>query len=450
MSALAPDERHREDGTAMQTHASSDTDRWCPFDVEVTNVPSDPSGVRSNIERPTAEDGDGRRITIAGWVVSEPPTVAIEVVDARGERVLRMPVATDRPDVDAAHPGGSGAPRYGFRGQLLAGTCGGVIELRLHAVARGTAGPAIGTITLSPRPAPHGDLVSVVIPCYDQAEYLGDAIESALDQSYPHVEVVVVDDGSRDNTRQVCASYPGVRFVLQANLGVCAARNAGLVASNGAYLVFLDADDRLVPIAASVGVEALRGRPEHGAAYGWYREVDVTGVPIPTPAFPPLDGSPYGALLRTNWTGQPATALYRRSTFERIGGYDESFSGAADYELNLRVVRAVPVRRNPTVVVEFRRHAESMSTDRVRMLRDVLRALDRQRPHVVADRQLRTAWRDGRRWWRSYYGDGVNRQASAPSLRRWRSTSPPSLTAAARHARDAVGRLGLAVAGRPR
>src|SRR5688500_8996836 len=101
-------------------------------------------------------------------------------------------------------------------------------------------------------------LVSVVIPCYNQAHYLSEAVESALAQSYGSVETFVVDDGSADNSGEISARYPRVSYLRQANRGVAAARNAGLAASSGQFVLFLDADDRLLPEAVAVGLEAFR------------------------------------------------------------------------------------------------------------------------------------------------------------------------------------------------
>src|SRR5918995_6377717 len=101
-------------------------------------------------------------------------------------------------------------------------------------------------------------LVSVVIPCYNQAHFLGEAIVSVLAQSYPRFEIIVVDDGSTDDTPEVAARYPGVRYVYQNNQGVSAARNSGLARSEGEYVVFLDADDRLLPEALETGLKCLK------------------------------------------------------------------------------------------------------------------------------------------------------------------------------------------------
>src|SRR3712207_5573157 len=123
------------------------------------------------------------------------------------------------------------------------------------------------------QPGDNTPLVSVVIPCYKQAHFLGEAIESVLAQSYPHFEVVVVDDGSTDNTSEVAARYPGVRCVRQDNQGLAAARNSGLAHSKGEYLLFLDADDRLLPHALEVGVERLEAHPECAFVSGRYRNI---------------------------------------------------------------------------------------------------------------------------------------------------------------------------------
>src|SRR5215217_1494790 len=97
-------------------------------------------------------------------------------------------------------------------------------------------------------------LISVIIPCYNQAKYLGEAIESVLGQTYRNFEIIVVDDGSTDDTVEVAGSYGEVECVEQENRGLAEARNAGVRASKGEYLVFLDADDRLLARAFEAGV----------------------------------------------------------------------------------------------------------------------------------------------------------------------------------------------------
>ena len=95
-------------------------------------------------------------------------------------------------------------------------------------------------------------IVSVVIPSYNHARYLGAAVESVMAQTVRDVEIVIVDDGSTDDTREVAARYPQAKYIYQPNQGLSAARNTGIKHSSGRFLVFLDADDLLLPHALEV------------------------------------------------------------------------------------------------------------------------------------------------------------------------------------------------------
>src|SRR5687768_491351 len=113
-------------------------------------------------------------------------------------------------------------------------------------------------------------LISVIIPCYNHSHYLSTAIESVLTQSHKAVEIVVVDDGSVDATKQVALSYPGVKYVYQSNQGLSAARNMGIRNSTGQYLVFLDADDWLYPQALQTNLHYLLQNPKAAFVSGAY------------------------------------------------------------------------------------------------------------------------------------------------------------------------------------
>lgn len=112
---------------------------------------------------------------------------------------------------------------------------------------------SVTTGILTPEP-----LVSVIIPCFNQGVFLGEAIESVKKQTYPCVEIIVVDDGSRDETKIVARQYPDVFYFFQQNSGLPAARNKGMEKSQGDYLVFLDADDLLLNDAISYNVRQLQ------------------------------------------------------------------------------------------------------------------------------------------------------------------------------------------------
>jgi hypothetical protein len=124
--------------------------------------------------------------------------------------------------------------------------------------------------------------ISVVIPCFDQGRFLADAIDSVLAQSRPAHDVIVVDDGSGDDTSDVASRSPEVRCLRQDRRGLGGARSAGLANCDGDAVVFLDADDRLLPDALAVGADALAAHPRCGFVSGHFRYIGPAGVPMPT------------------------------------------------------------------------------------------------------------------------------------------------------------------------
>jgi glycosyltransferase involved in cell wall biosynthesis len=248
-------------------------------------------------------------------------------------------------------------------------------------------------------------LVTIVIPCYGQAHFLAEAIESALAQTYPHVEIIVVNDGSRDETASVAARYRAVRYVEQANQGLAAARNTGLAHSRGEFLVFLDADDRLLPHAVLIQMAVLMEQPTLGFVAGASRFISQDGTPLPTIQRTPPRGNAYIALLRRNHMRMPAMVMFRRRVFEEVGAFDSDVNACADYDMYLRVSRHYPVAFHEELVAEYRRHDDNMSLDSALMLRQLLRVLRRQCGHVRRDRERRGALREGLQNVREYYGD---------------------------------------------
>lgn len=211
-------------------------------------------------------------------------------------------------------------------------------------------------------------LVSVIIPCYKQAHYLDQAIRSVLAQTYGRYEIIVVDDGSPDNTSVVAARYADVRCIRQPNLGLSAARNTGLRASKGEYVVFLDADDRLLPEALETGVKSLRAFPRCALVYGFCELIDHKGAPLPTPPQTVVKQNSYRALLEGNYIWTPGAAMFRRSIFSQLIGFDESLiMGCEDWDVYLRVAKASSIHCHGTVTLQYRKHRASMSSNKYRM-----------------------------------------------------------------------------------
>ncbi len=264
-------------------------------------------------------------------------------------------------------------------------------------------------------------LVSVVIPCYNQAHFLGEAIQSVLSQSYPRFEVVVVDDGSTDDTSEVAVRYPQVRCVRQDNQGVSAARNSGLRSSEGEYVVFLDADDRLLPGALEAGLECLKAHPGCAFASGRYRFIAGDGSFLKEQRERSVEKDSYVALLRRNYIGPPAVAMYRRAVFASVGGFDPPADMSADTDIYLRIARRFPICSHEEEVAEYRWHGTNTSGDAARMLSTALYVLRKQRKHAKRNKQYKEAYEAGVRIRRGAHGDRlVNEVRARAREREWK------------------------------
>ena len=248
--------------------------------------------------------------------------------------------------------------------------------------------------------------VSVIIPCFNTGAYLAEAVASAVGQDYPGVEVIVVDDGSTDDTPRVVESLRGVVSVRQENQGVSAARNAGLVRSRGEYVVFLDADDRLLPGAIRLGVEELERRAGCGFVYGYSRTIDREGRVIDARANPPVvERAGYATLLAGEGLVPPAVAVFRRAAAESVGGFDRSRRLTQDHDFYLRVAQRWPIHCHERVVAEYRWHdGNACGQSPSRTLRAVLSVIDGQRGYVRAHPEFEAAAREGRRHWVGIFG----------------------------------------------
>lgn len=258
----------------------------------------------------------------------------------------------------------------------------------------------------APAPAVAGTLplVTVIIPSYNHAHFLVHALGSVRAQTYSHVEVIVVDDGSTDDTRSVVAAFPWVRYLWQENRGLAAARNTGLAHGRGELVVFLDADDRLLPGALETGARLLAENPDLGFVAGHSRFITREGVPLPTQQPVRSDEDPYMALLRRNSIRNPAMVMFRRRVLDEVGGFDSRVDACADYEMYLRISRSHPVRFHDALVAEYRKHGGNMSSDAALMIRQLRLVMRAQRQHLVS-RSRQEAFRAGRRNMREYYGD---------------------------------------------
>lgn len=247
-------------------------------------------------------------------------------------------------------------------------------------------------------------LVSVVIPCFNQGQFLAAAIESVLSQDHEAIEIVVVDDGSTDETSIIASSYRDVTLVQQSNRGLGAARNAGFDAVKADYVIFLDADDVLLAGAIDAGIDCLERHPDCAFAWGRYRIRNEDGsLWEPTVSQPP-QGDPYSALLRRNHIAMHATVMYRRRALDTVGRFDPRLPACEDYDLYLRTVRRFPITSHAHVVAEYHKHTGGMSADSPRMLEAVLKVMEAQGEYILGNPEYVAAHAEGVRFWKAFYG----------------------------------------------
>lgn len=236
--------------------------------------------------------------------------------------------------------------------------------------------------------------VAVVIATYNHAHFLGDALRSAFVQSVPPAEVIVVDDGSTDDPASVAACFPGTTVIRTRNQGLPAARNTGLAAATARYVIFLDADDVLLPCAIAAGLACFEANPGIAMACGGFHLANAGLEPRGGAVLPRLGPLGHNALLRGNHIGMPATVLYDRAMLQSVGGFDPTLRRCEDYELYLRVTRSHRIASHRSVVALYRLHGSNMSLDAVEMLAWHRRVLERHRPDG-SDPAALQAWKEG-------------------------------------------------------
>jgi len=213
-------------------------------------------------------------------------------------------------------------------------------------------------------------IVSVVIPAFNSAKYLPDALESVIDQNCRDVEIIVVDDGSTDDTRKILEEHPSrPTYLYQQNGGPSKARNLGIRASKAKYIAFLDADDIWLPHKLDYQLELIESDPRLGLVFSDVKFFDGE---------PPMDGSywkqrgcydemiaesrmiqnAFAKLMKINYI-MPSSALVKRECFDKSGLFDESLRYVEDKDMWLRISRHYPMACIPQPLVKRRVHGYS-------------------------------------------------------------------------------------------
>lgn len=219
-------------------------------------------------------------------------------------------------------------------------------------------------------PAVSNDLISVIIPTYNHAHFLGDAIQSALKQSYRTIEIIVVDDGSTDHTRAVVEHFgERVRYLRQENRGLSGARNRGILAARGAYIALLDADDFWEPPYLETGHRLLANQPTLGAVYTGLQFVNSKGERLTQRCVTTVPSDQLYERLLDGEFFAPSAVLIRRICFMTVGLFDEALRASEDWDMWLRVAQVYGFAGIAQPLLNYRVHSHNMSADPVYMLR---------------------------------------------------------------------------------
>lgn len=209
-------------------------------------------------------------------------------------------------------------------------------------------------------------MVSVIIPTYNRAGTLMRSIRSVMEQSYSEWELIIVDDGSTDNTKDIVKPVleqdVRIRYICcPENKGQASARNTGIQAAQGEYVAFQDSDDCWLPDKLQLQMSMMEAHPEYGLVYGQmvYNENEVLSIP-----FPPLNAGEwiFKECLKQNLISTQ-TMLVRRTIFDKIGLFDTNMSALEDYELALRITKNYPVGFVTEPVVTAYKSTDSVSRD---------------------------------------------------------------------------------------
>jgi glycosyltransferase involved in cell wall biosynthesis len=238
-------------------------------------------------------------------------------------------------------------------------------------------------------------LVSVIIPVYNAELFIEETLKSVLAQTYPAIEVLVVDDGSQDQTSEIVEQIgkkdDRVQLLKQKNAGVAAARNLAIEKSKGEYIAPIDADDIWYPENIEKQVQCmLEGGEEVGVVYSWTVEIDEKGFLTGRFRSFAIEGEVYKTLVCHNFLGNASASMIRRSALEKVGVYNSSYreksaQGCEDWDLYLRLAEHYQFRVVPEFLIGYRKVYSSMSSNYMAMAKShalMLEAVKQQHQEI--------------------------------------------------------------------
>lgn len=233
--------------------------------------------------------------------------------------------------------------------------------------------------------------VSVIIPSYQYAHFVGEAIESVLAQTYKDYEIIVVDDGSTDNTSEILSNFGDQISVIyhRENRGLSAARNTGIRISKGKYLAFLDADDVWMPDKLRLQVKLLDQNSDVGLVFSdmTYFGKRCGSEKRAFQEVSPSSGKVFKDLFVKDFIPMP-TVIVRKICFEKVGLFDESLTSCEDHDMWLRIAKFFKVDYVDASLGKYRLHQRNMSKKREKMLTQLIRVQEKtlkSNPYLLSE-----------------------------------------------------------------
>jgi glycosyltransferase involved in cell wall biosynthesis len=222
-------------------------------------------------------------------------------------------------------------------------------------------------------------LVSVIIPTYNAARTIQETVESVLQQTLSDLELIIINDGSQDNTVEVLSKIddPRLKVFSFPNGGVAVSRNRGLEKATGDYIAFLDADDLWTPNKLEAQYRALQANPQAGVAYSWTDYIDEAGNYIAPCAQATNSGNLYKLLLLADVIGSGSNPLVKAEAIAKVGPFDPAVVPTEDWDMWLRLAEHFEYVAVPETHVLYRQVANSGSSNMHKMEMSSLRVLDK-------------------------------------------------------------------------
>lgn len=240
--------------------------------------------------------------------------------------------------------------------------------------------------------------ISVIIPVYNSSKYLSEAFDSVLNQIFQDFEIIAVDDGSTDNSREIIESfinkYPGkIRYIYQENKGIAGARNTGIKNASGEFIALLDADDKWYPKRLEEGVRVIESSTDIGLVHADSIRMSEEGLSLRTPKREKkyLSGYIFENLFLRKADIQSLTVLFRKECCEKVGLFDENpvCMGCDDRDLWLRIARLYKIEYIDKILTQYRIHQNNYSKNLQNMFEAKIYVVNKFIPVNEKDKKLR-------------------------------------------------------------